>query len=116
MSNQIELRVPDIGDFDTVEVIEVLVSAGESVSTDQSLITLESDKASMEIPSTHEGVISKIKVSVGDRLSKGDLIGLLDVAASAETPTDIEESKSGNNSDAPDPGDKTQAVLSLIHI
>jgi pyruvate dehydrogenase E2 component (dihydrolipoamide acetyltransferase) len=77
MANSIELRVPDIGDFDTVEVIEVLVANGDKVSTDQSLITLESDKASMEIPSTHEGTITEFKVQVGDKLSTGDLIAIL---------------------------------------
>ncbi len=74
MSNQIEIRVPDIGEFDTIETIEVLVAVGDVVEIDQSLITLESDKASMEIPSTHAGTISELKVSVGDKLSKGDLI------------------------------------------
>ncbi len=85
MSNKIELRVPDIGDFDTVEVIEVLVSPGDTVSTDQSLITLESDKASMEIPATQDGVISELKVSVGDRLSQGDLFALLEASGTADT-------------------------------
>lgn len=85
MSNNIELRVPDIGDFDTVEVIEVLVSVGDTVTTDQSLITLESDKASMEIPSTHEGVIAELKVNVGDKLSKDDVIGLLQISEATAT-------------------------------
>ncbi len=85
MSNTIELRVPDIGDFDTVEVIEVLVSNGDTVQTDQSLITLESDKASMEIPSSHEGTITDIKINVGDKLSKGDLIALLQTDSAADT-------------------------------
>ena len=83
MANSIELRVPDIGDFDTVEVIEVLVVNGDKVSTDQSLITLESDKASMEIPSTHEGTVTEFKVQVGDKLSTGDLIAILQTESSA---------------------------------
>ncbi|MEM6703600.1 MAG: biotin/lipoyl-containing protein, partial [Acidobacteriota bacterium] len=57
MSETIEIRVPDIGDFDVVDVVEVLVTEGDTVKTDDSLITLESDKASMEVPSTHDGVV-----------------------------------------------------------
>ena len=75
--------VPDIGDFDAIEVIEVLVSAGDTVDLDQSLITLESDKASMEIPSTAAGTVTSITVSVGDKLSKGDLVA--EIAATGAT-------------------------------
>jgi dihydrolipoamide dehydrogenase len=70
----IELKVPDIGDFKDVEVIEVLVKAGDTVAADQSLITIESDKASMEIPSSAAGVIKELKVKVGDKINQGDLI------------------------------------------
>ncbi|OED36873.1 dihydrolipoyllysine-residue acetyltransferase [Chromatiales bacterium (ex Bugula neritina AB1)] len=80
MANSIEIRVPDLGDFDTIEIIEVLVTAGDSIEADQSLITLESDKASMEIPSTHAGTIGDIVVNVGDKVSKGDLIATLAAA------------------------------------
>ena len=86
MSNKIEIRVPDIGDFDTIEIIEVLVTKGDSVETDQSLITLESDKASMEIPSTHEGTISEINVEVGDKVSEGDLIATISLAEETTAP------------------------------
>ena len=74
MSKPVEIRVPDIGDYDTVEIIEVLVANGDEVEAEQSLITLESDKASMEIPSTHSGSIADISVKVGDKISTGDLI------------------------------------------
>lgn len=87
MSNQIELRVPDIGDFDSVEVIEVLVSVGDTIATDQSLITLESDKASMEIPSSHDGVLTRLDVEVGSSLATGDLIGLLETDTTEKTAT-----------------------------
>jgi len=70
----IELKVPDIGDFKDVEVIEVLVKPGDTVAADQSLITIESDKASMEIPSSTAGVIKEIKVKVGDKINQGTLI------------------------------------------
>jgi pyruvate dehydrogenase E2 component (dihydrolipoamide acetyltransferase) len=69
-----EIRIPDIGDFEDVEVIEVLVAAGDSVEREDSLVTIESDKASMEIPSPFSGVIAEIVVSVGERVSEGALI------------------------------------------
>jgi pyruvate dehydrogenase E2 component (dihydrolipoamide acetyltransferase) len=69
-----EINVPDIGDFDTVEIIEVLVNVGDEVSADDSIITLESDKASMEIPSPVAGKITDIKVEVGGKVAQGDLI------------------------------------------
>jgi pyruvate dehydrogenase E2 component (dihydrolipoamide acetyltransferase) len=72
-----EIRVPDIGDFESVEVIEVLVSRGDSVQREDSLITIESDKASMEIPSPFSGVVEKIAVAVGDRVSQDSLIAVL---------------------------------------
>jgi dihydrolipoamide dehydrogenase len=73
-----EVEVPDIGDFEQVEVIEVLVKPGEAVAKEQSLITLESDKATMEIPSPGAGVVKDIKVKIGDKLSKGSVILLLE--------------------------------------
>jgi len=74
----IEVKVPDIGDFDEVEVIEVLVKAGETIAVEQSLITVESDKASMEIPSSVAGVLKELKVKVGDKVSEGTLLALLE--------------------------------------
>ena len=71
---EIEVVVPDIGDFDEVAVIEILVKAGDTVAVEQSLITVESDKASMEIPSSAAGVVKALKVKVGDKVSKGSLI------------------------------------------
>src|SRR5947207_7499287 len=72
-----EVKVPDIGDFKSVEVIEVLVKPGESVAKEQSLITLESDKATMEIPSPYAGVVKELKIKVGDKVSKGSPILVL---------------------------------------
>lgn len=83
MSNQIDVIVPDIGDFDTVEVIEVLVKVGDAVRADQSLITVESDKASMEIPSAQAGVIKSISVKVGDKVKHGSAIMKMEAGAAA---------------------------------
>ena len=79
----IEVKVPDIGDFKEVEIIEVMVKVGDSVKVDQSLITVESDKASMEIPSSHAGVVKEIKVAVGGKVAEGSLILVLDAAGAA---------------------------------
>ena len=67
MANTIEVKVPDIGDYSDVPVIEVLVAVGDSVKKDQGLVTLESDKATLEVPSSADGVVKEIKVKVGDR-------------------------------------------------
>ena len=82
----IEVTVPDIGDFDEVAVIELLVKPGDSVKAEQSLITVESDKASMEIPSSHAGVVKELKVGLGDKVKKGSLVLMLEVAGEAATP------------------------------
>ncbi len=81
MSDSINVAVPDIGDFDTVEVIELLVKVGDTIRVDQGLITVESDKASMEIPSSHAGVVMALSVKVGDKVKQGTVIA--QVAASA---------------------------------
>ena len=69
-----KIVVPDMGDFKDVEIIEVLVKEGQLVKKNDSLITLESDKSSVEVPSTHEGVIKKISIKIGDKVNQGDLI------------------------------------------
>lgn len=80
----IEVKVPDIGDFDAVEIIDVLVSEGEEISDNQDIITLESDKAAMEIPSTVSGKVAELKVSVGDKVSEGDVILTVEAAEAAD--------------------------------
>jgi dihydrolipoamide dehydrogenase len=82
----IEVRVPDIGDFESVDVIEVLVKPGDRVAKEASLITLESDKATMEIPSSDAGVIRELRVKVGDKVAKGSVIALLEAEAAAAPP------------------------------
>ena len=86
MAQQVEAKVPDIGDFKDVAVIEVMVKAGETVAVDTSLIMVESDKASMEIPSSHAGVVKEVKVKVGDKVSEGTLILVLEAAGEAAAP------------------------------
>jgi pyruvate dehydrogenase E2 component (dihydrolipoamide acetyltransferase) len=86
-SGPIEVRVPDIGDFKDVVVIEVLVKPGDAVKVEQSLLTVESDKASMEIPSSAAGVLKALKVKVGDKVNIGDLVAVLEGVASAAAPT-----------------------------
>src|SRR5687768_4536509 len=81
-----QVVVPDIGDFKEVEVIEVLVKPGDAVSKEQSLITLESDKATMEIPSPGAGVVKELKVKVGDKISKGSPILVLEDKSNGEAP------------------------------
>jgi dihydrolipoamide dehydrogenase len=79
----IDIKVPDIGDFAEVGVIELLVQPGDTVAVDQSLITVESDKASMEIPSSHAGVVKEIKVKIGDKVSEGSVIIALEASGAA---------------------------------
>ncbi|MBK5104631.1 MAG: dihydrolipoyl dehydrogenase [Burkholderiales bacterium] len=83
MSDTIEIKVPDIGDFKDVEVIEVLVKPGDAVEKETSLLTVESDKATMEIPSPAAGVVKQMKIKVGDKVSEGTAIMLLEPAAAA---------------------------------
>jgi len=84
--SSVEVKVPDIGDFKEVEVIELMVKVGDTIKVDQSLITVESDKASMEIPSSHAGVVTEVKVKVGDKVAEGSLLVVVDAAASASAP------------------------------
>ena len=127
MSNIEEIKIPDIGDFDSVEVIEIAVSVGDSVETEDTLITVESDKASMDIPSPNAGEIKEIKVNIGDKVSEGTpIISLLiskegvkkdnqvsketEEAEEKETPK-IEKSE---NRIAPPPPPKTPETSQLV--
>lgn len=100
MANQ-EIVVPDIGDFSEVEIIELLVSVGDTVNADDALITVESDKASMDIPSSHSGTITALKVEVGDKVSEGTLLLVLD-AGSGDT-TAVSEAAAAPESSATEP-------------
>jgi dihydrolipoamide dehydrogenase len=83
MSKLVEVLVPDIGDFDSVDVIEVIVNAGDTIAEEDSLITVESDKASMDIPSSHAGVVKEVKVKVGDKVAKDSLILIVEASDTA---------------------------------
>ena len=80
---QVEVKVPDIGDFKDVAVIEVMVKVGETIAVDTGLVMVESDKASMEIPSTHAGVVREIKVKVNDKVSEGSVLLVVEAAGAA---------------------------------
>ena len=88
MANLIDVKVPDIGDFADIPVIEILVKPGDSIKKEDSLVSLESDKATMEVPSTHAGVVREVKVKIGDKVSMGSLVLVLETAdvAVAATP------------------------------
>uniref|UniRef100_UPI0031F2FD33 biotin/lipoyl-containing protein n=1 Tax=Stenotrophomonas sp. PS02297 TaxID=2991423 RepID=UPI0031F2FD33 len=88
MANTIEIKVPDIGDYSAVPVIEILVAVGDTVAKDQGLVTLESDKATLEVPSSAAGVVKEIKVKLDDKLSEGDVVVVLEAegAAAAAAP------------------------------
>ncbi|AKZ62670.1 dihydrolipoamide acetyltransferase [Herbaspirillum hiltneri N3] len=84
--SQIEVKVPDIGDFKEVEVIEVLVKVGDTIKVEQSLLTVESDKASMEIPSSHAGVVKEIRVKIGDKVAEGSVVVIVDAEGAGAAP------------------------------
>jgi dihydrolipoamide dehydrogenase len=98
-----EVKVPDIGDFKEIEVIEVLVKPGDTVAKEQSLITLESDKATMEIPSPAAGKVTQLKLKVGDKVSKGSLILLLEGEAKAEAPVQSPKAPEASKPASPTP-------------
>ena len=115
----VEVKVPDIGDFETVDVIELLVKPGDTVKAEQSLITVESDKASMEIPSSHAGVVRELKVKLGDKVGEGSLVLTLETAdeaasAPATTPSPGPGSRRGAVPAAPVVAATTPPSAALI--
>ncbi|MES2671871.1 MAG: dihydrolipoyl dehydrogenase [Pseudomonadota bacterium] len=86
MTTTVEVKVPDIGDFDGIPVIEILVAVGDTVAKDQGLVTLESDKATMEVPSSAAGMVKALKVKLGDSVSEGSVIAVLETAETAGSP------------------------------
>ena len=125
----IDIKVPDIGDFDEVAVIELLVKAGDTVKAEQSLITVESDKASMEIPSSHAGVVKELTVKLGDKVSEGSVVLVLEgegaavsaasvssVTAPAAAPAPVASPAAAPVATTPAPTASSFGGLSLIHI
>ena len=101
-----DILVPDIGDFDEVGVIELLVKAGDTVKAEQSLITVESDKATMEIPSSHAGVVKELRVQVGDKVKQGSVMQVLDAAGAA--------AQASEQKTAAAPAEQTQAPAVVV--
>ena len=113
MSELIEVKVPDIGDFDQVDVIEVLVSVGDVIEAEQPLLTLESDKASMEIPSSHAGKVEELLIQVGDKVSEGTVVLKLSAdAASGES----EAAQAAESSAAPEPAAAASASSETVDV
>jgi dihydrolipoamide dehydrogenase len=109
MANTIEVKVPDVGDFKDIPVIEVLVKVGDTVKKEDSLVSLESDKATMEVPSTHAGVVKEIKVTVGDKVSEGAVVLVLEETAAAAATSPAGTKSSGGESAASAGGARRQA-------
>ena len=106
MTNLVEVKVPDIGDFADVEIIEVLVAAGDQVNEEDPLITLETDKATMEVPSSHSGIVKELQVSVGDRVSEGTVVLKIEAGEAAppvEPPSPAGVQESDTQPPAPPP-------------
>jgi dihydrolipoamide dehydrogenase len=99
----VEIQVPDIGDFSDVPVIEIHVSPGDTVAVDDPLVTLESDKATMDVPSPSAGTVSELRIGVGDTVSQGSVLMVLEAEGAAGTPPKEHVHESAH----PDPGEKT---------
>ena len=93
MSKEIEILLPDIGDFEAVDVIEVPVNDGDRIQVEDTLITLESDKASIDIPSPHDGVVKIVSTKVGDKVSQGDLILTLEMDETSGTENSVNDTE-----------------------
>lgn len=102
MSDLIQVKVPDIGDAEGADIIEILVAAGDSIVQEAPLIVLETDKATMEVPSSHAGVVKEVKVSVGDQVSNGDLIVLLEAEDDSGSNKTSGDSSTNKETDKPE--------------
>ncbi len=109
-ANLIEIKVPDIGDFDEVSVIEVLVKVGDSIKVEQSLITVESDKASMEIPASQSGVVRDIKVKLGDKVKQGSVVLLLEATGVNASPAESQQKQALSQTEQTPSAIKTTAT------
>ncbi|MDF8359977.1 dihydrolipoyl dehydrogenase [Achromobacter anxifer] len=113
MSNTVQIKVPDIGDFKEVEVIEVLVAVGDTIKPEQSLITVESDKASMEIPASQGGVVKSINVKVGDKVAEGTVVLEVEAAASGAAAAAPAAKEAPKAAEAPKPAAAAPAAASF---
>lgn len=112
MTATVEVRVPDIGDFSDIPVIEVLVAAGDRVNREDSLVTLESDKATMEVPAPQGGIIRELRVALNDRVSTGDVIALLEVSETDAHDSPAATSKSGTTTGEAAPTSGAKSLVS----
>src|SRR5688500_14719172 len=110
MANVIEVKIPDIGDFKNIPVIEVLVKPGDAVSKEDPLVSLESDKATMEVPSPAAVVVNELKVKVGDKVSAGTTVLILAASDGAAATRGAAESKAAPTPPAPPPAKKEPAA------
>ena len=100
MANLTEVKVPDIGDASGVDVIEVLVNVGDEISVDDGLIVLETDKATMEVPSSDAGIVKSVEIKVGDKVSEGDLILKIEAASEDSSESEQEDSSAEASDDS----------------
>ena len=114
MSEMVEVKVPDIGDFDSVEIIEILVAVGDQIAEEDSLITVESDKASMEIPSSHAGTVKEIKVNIGDMIAEGAVVVVVEASAVAAPVVETPEAAAPVASPAPEVKAKPAPAIPAI--
>jgi pyruvate dehydrogenase E2 component (dihydrolipoyllysine-residue acetyltransferase) len=110
MNTLVDVKVPDIGDFDAVEVIEILVAEGDMINVDDSLITVESDKASMEIPSSHSGIVKELTVAIGEKVSEGSIILTIDAVDDAA----IDQAKEKSNTIDSKPEPEVNTVDAVV--
>ncbi|MGJ7903959.1 biotin/lipoyl-containing protein, partial [Lysobacter sp. 1R34A] len=110
MANNIEVKVPDIGGYDDVPVIELLVAVGDTVKKDQGLVTLESDKATMEVPSSADGVVKSISVKIGDKVSEGAVIAILESEGQSEGAGEAPKPAAAGSAPAPAEAPKPAAA------
>src|SRR4051812_13310040 len=106
-----DVVVPDIGNFDSVDVIEVLVKAGDTIAKEDSLITVESDKASMDIPSSIAGVVKEVKIKVGDKAAQGTLILTVEASEATAKPSEIKAAPVAAAKSAPEAAPAAKAVI-----
>jgi dihydrolipoamide dehydrogenase len=112
VADRLQLRVPDLGDFSDVEVIEIIVAPGDVVEVEDGLITLETDKASMDVPASQAGMIVSVDVAVGDRVSTGDVVATIESSAAAEAATtaDVEQGADPDEDPGEDWSERTQRM------
>ena len=113
MGQSLEICVPDIGDFEEVEVVELLVVKGDVVAYDDPLVSVESDKATMEIPSTAAGTIAELRVSEGDRVSEGSVLVILELAEEAADPADSESKRGAGDAEVEPEANADERVADL---